>query len=58
MEQGSSKKYSGILVEVSGGINLTNIAKFASTGVDIISVGAMTHSARALDISLKILPLS
>lgn len=40
--------------EASGGINLNNVAAVAKTDVDYISVGALTHSARALDISLKI----
>ena len=39
--------------EASGGINATNIRAVAETGVDYISVGALTHSARPLDISLK-----
>jgi len=39
-------------VEVSGGINLKNVREIAQTGVDYISIGALTHSARALDISL------
>ncbi|MCG8336235.1 MAG: carboxylating nicotinate-nucleotide diphosphorylase [Proteobacteria bacterium] len=38
--------------EASGGISLDNIAKVAATGVDFISVGALTHSAPSLDISL------
>jgi nicotinate-nucleotide pyrophosphorylase (carboxylating) len=42
--------------EASGGINLKNVRQVAQTGVDYISVGALTHSAKALDISLKILP--
>jgi len=42
------------LVEASGGINEETIAVIAKTGVDIISVGALTHSAQALDISLDI----
>lgn len=42
--------------EASGGINLKNVRRVAQTGVDYISVGALTHSAKALDISLKILP--
>ncbi len=42
------------LVEVSGGITLDRIAKLASQGVDVISVGALTHSARAVDISLNL----
>ncbi len=39
-------------IEASGGINLKNIRRIARTGVDYISVGALTHSARALDFSL------
>ena len=42
------------LVEASGGINEENIEAVAQTGVDVISVGALTHSARALDISMEI----
>ncbi len=42
------------LVEVSGGITLERIAKLASAGVDVISVGALTHSAPAADIGLDI----
>lgn len=38
--------------EASGGVTLENIAEIASTGVDFISSGALTHSAKALDISL------
>ena len=41
-------------VEVSGGLNLKNIRAFAETGVDYLSVGAITHSAPALDLSLEI----
>ncbi|GAC1303256.1 MAG: carboxylating nicotinate-nucleotide diphosphorylase [Vulcanimicrobiaceae bacterium] len=40
--------------EASGGITLANVAEVAATGVDIISVGALTHSARALDLALDI----
>lgn len=39
--------------EASGGMNLDNIAEYAQTGVDYISVGALTHSAVAMDMSLK-----
>lgn len=42
------------IVEASGGISLKNIRKIAQTGVDIISVGALTHSAKACDISMRI----
>jgi nicotinate-nucleotide pyrophosphorylase (carboxylating) len=43
-------------VEASGGITLERIRPVAETGVDVISVGALTHSVSALDISLEILP--
>jgi len=43
-----------IELEVSGGINLSNIRGYALTGIDYISVGALTHSAKAFDLSLKI----
>lgn len=39
--------------EASGGINLENITEFAATGVDYVSVGALIHQARSLDLSLK-----
>ncbi len=43
------------VTEVSGGITLSNIEEFASTGADFISVGALTHSAPAVDISMKVI---
>jgi nicotinate-nucleotide pyrophosphorylase (carboxylating) len=47
------KKYKGkVELEVSGGINEANIVQYAGTGVDYISIGALTHSVKALDISL------
>jgi len=42
------------IVEVSGGITLTNVVEFAAAGADYISIGALTHSAPAVDISLDI----
>lgn len=42
-------------VEASGGVNLDSVKSIAGTGVDWISVGAITHSAPALDISLKLI---
>lgn len=39
--------------EISGGVTLETIRDFAATGVDYISVGALTHSAKSLDLSLK-----
>lgn len=46
-------KESGIETEASGGINLDNIEDYAETGVDYVSVGALIHQARSLDLSLK-----
>ena len=45
---------SGAVTEASGGITLDNVRTVAESGVDYISVGALTHSYRALDISLEI----
>jgi len=42
------------LVEASGGITLARIHEVAETGVDLISVGALTHSVRSLDLGLDI----
>ena len=42
------------VTEASGGITLQNVREVAATGVDLISVGALTHSARALDMSLDL----
>ena len=41
-------------IEASGGVNLDTVRAIAETGVDIISVGALTHSARALDLGLDV----
>jgi nicotinate-nucleotide pyrophosphorylase (carboxylating) len=43
-----------VLLEASGGVKLENVREIAEAGVDLISVGALTHSAVAVDISLKI----
>lgn len=45
-----------LLLESSGGITLDNVRAYAEAGVDLISIGALTHSARAMDISFKIQP--
>jgi nicotinate-nucleotide pyrophosphorylase (carboxylating) len=45
-----------IPLECSGGISLENVRAYAETGVDYISVGALTHSPQAMDLSLRILP--
>ncbi|MCL5029515.1 MAG: nicotinate-nucleotide diphosphorylase (carboxylating), partial [Bacteroidetes bacterium] len=42
------------LIEASGGIDLSTVKEIAETGVDFISVGALTHSVKALDISLDV----
>ncbi len=41
--------------EVSGGVNLNNVREYAQTGVDYISIGYLTHSSPALDVSLRML---
>lgn len=43
-----------VTVEASGGVTLDTVAEIAATGVDVISVGALTHSARALDLGLDV----
>jgi nicotinate-nucleotide pyrophosphorylase (carboxylating) len=45
-------------LEASGGMTLENVARVAATGVDFISVGALTHSAPALDLSVLLEPVS
>jgi nicotinate-nucleotide pyrophosphorylase (carboxylating) len=45
-----------IPVEVSGGITLENVRSYAETGVNFISVGALTHSAVAVDMSMRVVP--
>jgi nicotinate-nucleotide pyrophosphorylase (carboxylating) len=42
------------VTEASGGVTLDNVAEIAATGVDLISVGALTHGARSLDLSLEL----
>jgi nicotinate-nucleotide pyrophosphorylase (carboxylating) len=44
-------------VELSGGINLATVRRYAETGADFVSVGAITHSATAVDINMRIVPL-
>ena len=52
-----SRRERRIPLEASGGINLENVRAYAETGVDFISVGALTHSAHAVDMSLRITPV-
>ena len=51
------KKNPKIRLEASGGVNLNTVRDIAETGVDFISVGALTHSAPALDIGLDFVPV-
>ena len=44
--------------EASGGVNLRNVRQIAATGVDFVSIGALTHSARAIDFSLELTHLA
>jgi nicotinate-nucleotide pyrophosphorylase (carboxylating) len=44
------------LIEVSGGITLANVREYAEAGADRISIGALTHSAPALDLSMLMAP--
>ena len=46
-----------VIIEVSGGVTIETVREFAECGVDLISVGAITHSATAVDISLKMIPI-
>lgn len=45
------------LVEISGGITLERLPRLAQTGADFVSVGGVTHQARAVDISLELVPV-
>ena len=56
MRRVASSMPAHIEVEASGGVKWTNVRAVAETGVDFISVGALTHSATALDISLELEP--
>ncbi len=47
-----ARRYPGVRLEASGGLRLANATQVASTGVDYLSVGALTHSSRALDLGL------
>ncbi|GAJ00087.1 unnamed protein product, partial [marine sediment metagenome] len=47
---------SQVKIEASGGITLANVRAVAMAGVDFISIGALTHSTKALDISLELEP--
>jgi nicotinate-nucleotide pyrophosphorylase (carboxylating) len=50
-------KMAGMTYEISGGVNLENCEKFFLKGIDAVSIGALTHSAPHVDLSLKMRPL-
>lgn len=54
LREGVARVGGSALVEASGGVSLDSVAQIAATGVDIISVGALTHSVRSLDLGLDI----
>ena len=51
-----NKLKKSILLEVSGGVDLKNVKRYAQTGVDRISIGALTHSREAIDFSMEVIP--
>lgn len=53
VERGVSALPDNVISEASGGIEIGNVAAYAETGVDVISMGALTHSAPALDLSFR-----
>lgn len=55
-DRAADARSSRTALEASGGITLENVAQIAATGVDFISVGALTHSAPALDLSMILEP--
>lgn len=52
--EAARKKAPDMIVEISGGVNLETVREYAESGPDLISVGALTHSAPAADVSLEI----
>jgi nicotinate-nucleotide pyrophosphorylase (carboxylating) len=57
MQLKKKKAFGKVLLEASGGIKADNLVMFASTGVDLVSLGELTNSVKALDISLKIVKI-
>jgi nicotinate-nucleotide pyrophosphorylase (carboxylating) len=54
LREAVSLRRPGVAFEASGGVNLKTVRQIAETGVDFVSVGELTHSARAVDLSLEI----
>lgn len=55
LERAVTMAAGGTVVEASGGITLANAAEVAATGVDLMAVGALTHSAKSVDLSMEVL---
>ncbi len=55
MREAVALRREGLEFEASGGITIERLPEIASTGVDYISVGALTHSAKAVDLSMEII---
>jgi nicotinate-nucleotide pyrophosphorylase (carboxylating) len=51
-------KKDNMTYEISGGVNLENLSNFLIEGIDAISIGALTHSAPHVDLSMKIYPIN
>jgi nicotinate-nucleotide pyrophosphorylase (carboxylating) len=54
LREAVSLRKPGVAFEASGGVNLQTVRQIAETGIDFVSVGELTHSARAVDLSLEI----
>ena len=54
LEQAVARAGGRAKLEASGGVTLDNVRTIAETGVDFVSIGALTHSARALDVSMEV----
>jgi nicotinate-nucleotide pyrophosphorylase (carboxylating) len=50
--------HDAVLVEASGNVSVASLATYAAAGVDVISIGGLTHSVRALDLSARLIPKS
>ena len=46
-----------VVLEASGGIRKDNLASYVRTGVDVVSVGAITHSSKSIDLSMDVKPI-
>ena len=57
LKQAVEMKKTGVTYEVSGGIKLETLTDFLLDGIDAVSIGALTHSAPHIDLSMKIRPV-